>query len=29
FGIWPEKEYAINWVEKIKNYVKEQEETNL
>ncbi|MFH7205013.1 TIGR01741 family protein, partial [Staphylococcus aureus] len=26
FGIWPEKEYAINWVEKIKDYVKEQEE---
>ncbi|UMT78423.1 TIGR01741 family protein [Staphylococcus roterodami] len=29
FGIWPEKEYAINWVEKIKDYVKEQEKTNL
>ncbi|HDY4442540.1 TPA: TIGR01741 family protein [Staphylococcus aureus] len=29
FGIWPEKEYAINWVEKIKNYVKEQEEAEL
>ncbi|HDG6069333.1 TIGR01741 family protein [Staphylococcus aureus] len=29
FGIWPEKEYAINWVEKIKDYVKEQEEAEL
>ena len=29
FGIWPEKEYAINWVEKIKNYVKEQDEAEL
>ncbi|HCW7314430.1 TPA: TIGR01741 family protein, partial [Staphylococcus aureus] len=26
FGIWPEKEYAINWVKKIEDYVKEQEE---
>ncbi|HDE0573682.1 TPA: TIGR01741 family protein [Staphylococcus aureus] len=29
FGIWPEKEYAINWVEKIKDYVKEQDEAEL
>ncbi|SUK65566.1 Uncharacterized conserved protein [Staphylococcus aureus] len=29
FGIWPEKEYAINWVEKIKDYVEEQEEAEL
>ncbi|WP_305129191.1 immunity protein YezG family protein, partial [Staphylococcus aureus] len=26
FVIWPEKEYAINWVKKIKDYVKEQDE---
>ena len=26
FGIWPEKEYAINRVKKIEDYVKEQEE---
>ncbi|MDN8996977.1 TIGR01741 family protein, partial [Staphylococcus aureus] len=25
FGIWPEKEYAINRVKKIEDYVKEQE----
>ncbi|HDP2734288.1 TPA: TIGR01741 family protein, partial [Staphylococcus aureus] len=25
----PEKEYAINWVEKIKDYVKEQDEAEL
>ncbi len=29
FGIWPEKEYAINWVKKIKDYVKEQDEAEL
>ncbi|HHO6176544.1 TPA: TIGR01741 family protein [Staphylococcus aureus] len=29
FGIWPEKEYAINRVEKIEDYIKEQEETEL
>ncbi|HDG3539635.1 TPA: TIGR01741 family protein, partial [Staphylococcus aureus] len=26
FGIWPEKEYAINRVKKIEDYIKEQEE---
>ncbi|HFV7724556.1 TPA: TIGR01741 family protein [Staphylococcus aureus] len=29
FGIWPEKEYAINRVKKIEDYVKEQEEAEL
>ncbi|SCU08003.1 Uncharacterized conserved protein [Staphylococcus aureus] len=29
FGIWPEKEYAINRVKKIEDYIKEQEETEL
>ena len=29
FGIWPEKEYAVNRVKKIEDYIKEQEETNL
>ncbi|HDY4442533.1 TPA: TIGR01741 family protein [Staphylococcus aureus] len=29
FGIWPEKEYAINRVKKIKDYVKEQDEAEL
>ncbi|MDR7653079.1 hypothetical protein AXJ26_11155 [Staphylococcus argenteus] len=29
FGIWPEKEYAINRIKKIEDYVKEQEKTNL
>ncbi|HHC9699835.1 TPA: TIGR01741 family protein [Staphylococcus aureus] len=29
FGIWPEKEYAINKVKKIEDYIKEQEETEL
>ncbi|EOD7725110.1 TPA: TIGR01741 family protein, partial [Staphylococcus aureus] len=29
FGIWPEKEYSINRVKKIADYIKEQEETEL
>ncbi len=29
FGIWPEKEYDINRVKKIEDYIKEQEETEL
>ncbi|HHO6253478.1 TPA: TIGR01741 family protein [Staphylococcus aureus] len=29
FGIWPEKEYAINRVKKIEDYVKEQDEAEL
>ncbi|HHQ6499847.1 TPA: TIGR01741 family protein [Staphylococcus aureus] len=29
FEIWPEKEYAINRVKKIEDYIKEQEETEL
>ncbi|WP_289806101.1 TIGR01741 family protein [Staphylococcus aureus] len=29
FGIWPEKEYAINRVKKIEDYVKEQEEAEI
>ncbi|WP_244059618.1 TIGR01741 family protein, partial [Staphylococcus argenteus] len=29
FGISPEKEYAINRIKKIEDYVKEQKETNL
>ncbi|HFG9067469.1 TPA: TIGR01741 family protein, partial [Staphylococcus argenteus] len=29
FGISPEKEYAINRIKKIEDYVKEQEKTNL